>query len=79
MSIAASYCSLFELQHRVAVVEGLSCPDGAANRLKSLGIFAGQQIEVARRGNPFIVKAAGSRIAVSADIAKQILVRETVE
>ena len=77
MSLTTSCCcSLAQLQCSHAVVDSLQCTDSSANRLKSLGIFAGQQIEIARRGNPLIVKAAGSRIAVSEGIAEQILVRE---
>ncbi len=72
-----SIFSLDQYQKDSGVVECLRCLDTSANRLKSLGIFAGQRIRVARRGNPMIVKAAGSRIAVAADIAKQILVRDS--
>lgn len=51
--------------------------DSSACRLKSLGVFEGQTIEVSRRGNPLIVKAAGSRVAIAADLAEGILVRDT--
>ena len=79
MAFSSCLCSLDALQSGFAVVESLDCVESTANRLRSLGIFAGQQIEVSRRGNPLIVKAAGSRIAVSQDIAKHILVRESAE
>jgi Fe2+ transport system protein FeoA len=45
--------------------------------LKALGLFEGQQVQLSRRGNPLILKAAGSRIAVAGEIAQQIFVRAT--
>ena len=79
MAFSSCLYSLDVLQSGFAIVDSLDCVESTANRLRSLGIYVGQQIEVARRGNPLIVKAAGSRIAVSQDIAKQILVRESAE
>lgn len=59
-----------------AIVEKLEFADATVNRLKSLGVFEGQRITVARRGNPLIIKAAGSRIAIAAGLAQHIWVRE---
>lgn len=53
----------------------LNLPEACANRLKSLGLFEGQRVELARAGNPMILKAAGGRIAVATEIAKGILMR----
>lgn len=61
------------------IVEKLNLDLAPANRLKSLGVFEGQQIELTRKGNPLIVKAAGSRVAIAADLAKFILVRDPEE
>lgn len=69
--------TLQQLATKSAVIESLGCPEVMAKRLKSMGVFVGQQIEVSRRGNPLIVKAAGSRIAISADLAQQITVTES--
>ena len=71
--------SLDRLRNDVAIVENLRLPEASAKRLKSLGVFKGQRIELARRGNPLIVKAAGSRIAIAEGIAKHIFVREVSE
>jgi len=46
----------------------------SAHRLKALGIFEGQEVRLAKRGNPLIVKAAGGKIAIAVDIANQIVV-----
>ena len=56
-------------------VVSLNLPDGSARRLKALGIFEGQELELARRGSPLIVKAAGGKVAIAEDIARQIVVR----
>lgn len=58
-----------------AVIEKLGVAESSAGRLKSLGIFEGQTIEIAREGNPLIVKAAGSRVAIAQALAKDIFVR----
>jgi len=74
-----SVASLDQLRTNTAIVNALDLSDSSAQRLKSLGVFEGQRIEVARRGNPLIVKAAGSRIAIASELAKNILVQEIVE
>lgn len=56
-------------------VEKIDLPTSVAARLKSLGVFEGQEFELARRGHPLILKIAGSRIAIADDIAGQIFVR----
>ncbi|MCM2374098.1 FeoA family protein [Aporhodopirellula aestuarii] len=53
----------------------LDLPEACAIRLKSLGLFEGQYVQLARSGNPMIVKAAGGKIAVAGDIAKGIYMR----
>ena len=53
----------------------LDLPEACAIRLKSLGLFEGQRVELARGGNPMILKAAGGRIAVAGEIAKGIFLR----
>ena len=45
-----------------------------AARLKAMGIYEGQKVELARAGNPLIVKAAGSKMAIADEIACRILV-----
>ncbi|WP_315857275.1 FeoA family protein [Rhodopirellula halodulae] len=55
----------------------LDLPENCAARLKALGLFEGQCVQLSRRGNPLILKAAGSRIAVAGEIAQQIIVRAT--
>lgn len=53
----------------------LDLPDASAIRLKSLGLFAGQHVELSRGSNPLIVKAAGGKVAVAGEIARGIYMR----
>lgn len=41
-------------------------------RLKSMGVCEGRVIELIRNGNPLIIKVFGSRIGMSARLAKHI-------
>lgn len=59
-----------------AIVESLDLAELPCKRLKSLGVFEGQLIELSKRGNPMIIKAAGSRVAISQQLAEQIMVRD---
>ena len=64
--------SLDKLPNDRGIVGSIALSDSAAKRLKALGVFEGQHIQIARRGDPLIVKAAGSRIAIAKDLAKNI-------
>ena len=69
----------FSLDSRIfstAIIDRLQLDETPANRLKSLGLFEGQHVELSRAGNPLIVKAAGSRVAIAADLAKYIFLRD---
>lgn len=56
-------------------IVSIQVPEGSAVRLKALGIFEGQHVALAKRGNPLIVKAAGGRVAIAAELAEHILVQ----
>jgi len=56
-------------------ISRLDLPETCATRLKSLGLFEGQQLQLASTGNPMIVKAAGGKIAVATEIARGIYMR----
>lgn len=59
----------------VGEISRMDLPDACAIRLKSLGLFEGQKIKLARVGNPMILKAAGGKIAVAGEIARGIFMR----
>ncbi|MDP7395449.1 MAG: FeoA family protein [Lentisphaeria bacterium] len=74
LTTALSDCSAKRCQ-----VVSLNLTGATAQRLEALGIFEGQDMKLAKRGNPLIVKAAGGKVAISRDLASQILVRAVVE
>jgi Fe2+ transport system protein FeoA len=62
---------LDELPSRTcAVVRRIETDGEEVQRLKSLGLCVGRQIEVVKTGDPLIVKIFGSRIGLSATLAK---------
>jgi ferrous iron transport protein A len=66
---------LDELPPRVcAVVRSIATDDEDTQRLKTLGVCVGRRVEVARAGNPLILKIFGSRLGVSAELAARVRV-----
>lgn len=67
---------LVRLDHVPARVCGmvafLSAADDDVARLKAMGVCLGRRVEVLQTGDPLIVRAFGSRIGVSARIAKHV-------
>ncbi len=53
-----------------AVVRRIETDGEEVQRLKSLGLCVGRQIEVVKTGDPLIVKIFGSRIGLSASLAE---------
>ncbi len=53
-------------------VGSFDLPTNHTDRLRSMGVFAGQRIEILRSGSPTLIRAAGSRLAISAEIARGI-------
>ena len=58
-----------------AEIVRLDLPEAEAQRLKSMGIFEGQSIELCRTGDPLILTAAGGRVAIAREVARQIVVQ----
>jgi len=56
--------------HTCAVVRRIATDGEEVQRLKSLGLCVGRQIEVVKSGDPLIVKIFGSRIGLSASLAE---------
>lgn len=44
------------------------------DRLKSMGVCVGRRLMLVRSGDPMIVKVLGSRIGISARLARQVMV-----
>ncbi|HEX9045547.1 MAG TPA: FeoA family protein [Verrucomicrobiae bacterium] len=66
---------LDELPPRVcAVVRSIATDDEDTQRLKTLGVCVGRRVEVARSGNPLILKVFGSRLGISGELASRVQV-----
>jgi Fe2+ transport system protein FeoA len=57
-----------------AVVRSIATDDEETERLKTLGVCVGRRVEVARSGNPLILKIFGSRLGISAELAARVQV-----
>ena len=55
-----------------AVVRRIETDGEEVQRLKSLGLCVGRQIEVVKSGDPLIIKIFGSRIGLSASLAERV-------
>lgn len=66
---------LDELPPRVcAVVRSVSTDDEDTLRLKTLGVCVGRRLELVRVGDPLILKIFGSRLGLSAELARRVQV-----
>lgn len=66
---------LDELPPRVcAVVRSIQTDDEDTQRLKTLGVCMGRRVELVRAGDPLILKVFGSRLGLSAELARRVSV-----
>ena len=66
---------LDELPPRVcAVVCNVTTDDEDTQRLKALGVCVGRRVELVRVGDPLILKVFGSRLGISAELARRVRV-----
>jgi Fe2+ transport system protein FeoA len=64
---------LDELPLRVcAVVRTVETDDEDTQRLKTLGVCVGRRVELVRVGDPLILKIFGSRLGLSAELARRV-------
>ena len=56
------------------MVRSVSTDDEDTQRLKTLGVCVGRRVELARVGNPLILKIFGSRLGISAELAARVQV-----
>ena len=64
---------LDELPVRVcAVVRSVETDDEETLRLKTLGVCVGRRLELVRTGDPLILKIFGSRLGLSAELARRV-------
>lgn len=69
-----SAISISSMRSGSATVTSIDLDGFEAARLKAMGLYEGQTIELSQAGNPVIVKAAGSKMALANEIASHIMV-----
>ena len=57
-----------------AVVRSIATDDEDTQRLKTLGVCVGRRVELLRAGDPLILRVFGSRLGVSAELARRVTV-----
>lgn len=57
-----------------AVVRSVETEDEDTQRLKTLGVCVGRRVELVRIGDPLILKVFGSRLGLSAELARRVQV-----
>ncbi len=60
--------------HVCAVVRSIQTDDEDTQRLKTLGVCMGRRVELVRAGDPLILKVFGSRLGLSAELARRVSV-----
>ena len=60
--------------HVCATVRALDTDDEDTDRLKTLGLCVGRQVEVVKSGDPLIVRIFGSRLGLAARLAARVRV-----
>ena len=56
------------------IVRRMEARQEDGDRLKTLGVCVGRQIELVKPGNPMIIRVFGSRLGISAQLASQVWV-----
>ena len=56
------------------VIAHVDDEDSSAERLKAMGVCAGRKVEVVKQGHPLILRVLGSRLGLSARLAKLVTV-----
>ena len=60
--------------HMCAIVRRIESESEDIERLKMLGVCEGRQVEVAKAGDPMILRVFGSRLGMSASLAERVWV-----
>jgi Fe2+ transport system protein FeoA len=68
-------CGLNELPSGAqAIVQHIEPAGEAMQRLMAMGLCIGRELEIARQGNPLILRLLGARIGVSGRLAHHVVV-----
>jgi Fe2+ transport system protein FeoA len=62
-TLSPGYCGM---------VNRIDSPDADSERLKAMGVCIGRKVEVLKPGDPLIIRVLGSRLGLSARLAKEV-------
>jgi Fe2+ transport system protein FeoA len=62
------------LPYHCGIVSALDAADDEVERLKAMGVCVGRKVELIQRGDPLILRVLGSRIGLSARLARRVRV-----
>lgn len=54
------------------MVSKIDSPDADSERLKAMGVCIGRKVEVVKPGDPLIIRVLGSRLGLSARLAREV-------
>lgn len=60
--------------HCCATVRSIEADDDDSQRLKTLGLCVGRQVELVKQGNPLIVRVFSSRLGLASELAARVKV-----
>ncbi|GEM_PF-6592902 len=55
-------------------IVGFDLPEAQEHRLRTMGLFEGQCVQLLKKSNPVIIKVAGARMALAREIAECVYV-----
>ena len=65
--------------HQLGKVKSVDAADDDMERLMAMGVCSGRTVELVQTGDPLILKIFGSRVGVSARLAKRVLMESCGE
>lgn len=57
---------------RCAAIAAIDAPDDDIARLMAMGVCTGRKVELVKAGDPLILRVLGSRLGVSARLARRV-------
>ena len=75
IGLPADWIQIEEIQPgHCGLVASVQAGEQELERLKSMGVCVGRRLMLIRAGDPMIVKVLGSRIGISARLARRVMV-----
>lgn len=73
VAIKPGWVTLDRLEpERCAAIAAIDAPDDDIARLMAMGVCTGRKVELVKAGDPLILRVLGSRLGVSARLARRV-------